>query len=183
MKTFFKQNDRTPDYDGTFELFTPDRKSSKQFIVQIKKTSNLKPGEQGKNRDKYLYDLETNFLYYAKERVNESPAIYFVVNIVMNKVFWLYLSDDKLMELNFEGKGKVRYVFSQNEILSETPGNLITCKTISGRNRSSSCMIFSISKAPGFEYMQRPCKKHSHDLTHSHAQNVNQVCSYTKFRH
>lgn len=124
IKTFFKQNDRTPNSDGTFELLAPGQESKKQFIVQIKKVSNLKPEEQGKNKGKYLYNLETNFLYYVKERVTESPAIYFVVDIATNNVFWLYLSDEKLMELNFEGKGKVQYAFSKDEILSNI--NLFT---------------------------------------------------------
>lgn len=37
IKTFFKENDRTPNYDGTFEIINDDATPKKQFIVQIKK--------------------------------------------------------------------------------------------------------------------------------------------------
>ena len=37
IKTFFKENDRTPNYDGSFELVDKKFIPQKQFIVQIKK--------------------------------------------------------------------------------------------------------------------------------------------------
>lgn len=82
VSTFFKENDRTPNYDGTFELIGKDEAPTKQFIVQIKKVENLSPNVRGKNKDCYVYELDTSFLYYVKEKVTESPAIYFVVDIV-----------------------------------------------------------------------------------------------------
>ena len=39
IKTFFKENDRTPNYDGVFELVGTSGDPKKQFIVQIKKTN------------------------------------------------------------------------------------------------------------------------------------------------
>ena len=41
IKTFFKENDRTPNYDGSMELVSADGEPTKQFIVQIKKVENL----------------------------------------------------------------------------------------------------------------------------------------------
>ena len=41
IKTFFKENDRTPNLDGFFELVGNDGDPKKQFIVQIKKTKAL----------------------------------------------------------------------------------------------------------------------------------------------
>lgn len=119
IKTFFKENDRTPNHDGNFELVTNDGEPKKQFIVQIKKVSSLEKNDSGKNKGKYTYSLDTSFLYYVKEKVTESPAIYFVVDINYKRIFYLYLSDDKLMSLDFEGKEHVSYAFSDNEILSD----------------------------------------------------------------
>lgn len=87
IKTFFSANDRTPNHDGFFELVDEESTPKKQFIVQIKKTENLKPNIQGKNKGKYVYNLKTNFLCYVKEKVTESPAIYFVVDITAKKDF------------------------------------------------------------------------------------------------
>lgn len=41
IKTFFGENDRTPNYDGTFELINQEGEPVKQFIVQIKKEKIL----------------------------------------------------------------------------------------------------------------------------------------------
>ena len=44
-KTFFNENDKTPNYDGFFEILSTKHLGKipkKQFIVQIKGTENLK---------------------------------------------------------------------------------------------------------------------------------------------
>ena len=41
IKTFFKENDRTPNHDGNFEITNDDQTPKKQFIVQIKKIENF----------------------------------------------------------------------------------------------------------------------------------------------
>lgn len=74
IKTFFKENDRTPNHDGNFELVTNDGEPKKQFIVQIKKVSSLEKNDSGKNKGKYTYSLDTSFLYYVKEKVTDSFA-------------------------------------------------------------------------------------------------------------
>lgn len=50
IKTFFKENDRTPNYDGSMELVESDGTPVKKFIVQIKKCENLEPNQIGKNK-------------------------------------------------------------------------------------------------------------------------------------
>lgn len=119
IATFFKENDRTPNYDGSFELVGKDDTPTKQFIVQIKKVENLTPNVKGNNKNCYMYELDTSFLYYVKEKVTESPAIYFVVDIVTNNIFWLYLSDELLMNLEFEGKERISYPFQEIDIVSD----------------------------------------------------------------
>ena len=54
IATFFKENDRTPNYDGSFELVDEDETPTKQFIVQIKKVENLVPNIKGLNKGKYV---------------------------------------------------------------------------------------------------------------------------------
>ena len=119
IKTFFSENDRTPNQDGFFELIGKKMIPEKQFVVQIKKVEGLTPKTKGKNKGRYVYSLKTNFLYYIKEKVTENPAIYFIVDIISKKIFWLYLSDELLMELNFEGHQKIQYAFSESQILND----------------------------------------------------------------
>lgn len=119
IATFFKENDRTPNYDGSFELVGEDDVPTKQFIVQIKKVEKLVPNIKGPNKGKYVYDMDTSFLYYVKEKVTESPAIYFVVDIVTKNIFWLYLSDELLMDLGFEGKERISYPFKKTDIVPD----------------------------------------------------------------
>ncbi len=119
IKTFFSENDKTPNHDGYFELVNQVGEPFKQFIVQIKKTSKLIKCIDGKNKGKYVYQLDTTFLYYIKKKVTESPAIYFVVDIDSSRIFYLYLSDEVLLRLGFEGKGHVSYAFSDHEILND----------------------------------------------------------------
>lgn len=136
IKTFFSANDRTPNHDGFFELVSSDLSPKKQFVVQIKKVEDLKPNTIGPNKGKYSYELKTNFLYYVKEKVTESPAIYFVVDIVTKRIFWLYLSDAVLMDLNFEGHLKVSYAFGEANVLSDVDVFTTKLNTIADeRNR------------------------------------------------
>ncbi|MCL2407411.1 MAG: hypothetical protein FWC95_05725 [Defluviitaleaceae bacterium] len=122
IKTFFGENDKTPNHDGFFELLEDNvsdenKVPKKQFVVQIKKVSDLQPLISTNNKGKYSYSLCTKFLYYIKAKVTESPAIYFVVDIELKKVFWIYLSDERLMSMNFEGKENVRFYFSEEDII------------------------------------------------------------------
>ncbi len=123
IKTFFGENDRTPNHDGFFELIDTSNKTfgtpKKQFIVQIKKADSSTTSLELQDDGKYRYNLDTKFLYYIKEKVAESPAIYFVVDINTKKIFYIYLSDEKLMELDFEEKGSVVYYFDETERVTD----------------------------------------------------------------
>lgn len=137
IKTFFKENDRTPNHDGNFEITNDDQTPKKQFIVQIKKIENLVPKKSGKNKGKYVYNLDTAFLYYVKEKVTESPAIYFVVDIVTKNIFWIYLSDEKLMALDFENAGEtLPYAFSESDKLVDIDDFTNTLNSIAEERNS-----------------------------------------------
>ena len=136
IKTFFSENDRTPNYDGTFELVNNECEPVKQFIVQIKKVDKLIQNTKGKNIGKYDYSLKTNFLQYVKDKVTECPAIYFVVDLSTKKVFWIYLSEETLMRLNFEGKKTVTYHFQETEFISDINSFILEMRHIAQeRNR------------------------------------------------
>ena len=123
IKTFFGENDKTPNHDGFFELIDINNKiqgiPKKQFIVQIKKADSNTTSLELQENGTYKYNLDTKFLYYIKEKVAESPAIYFVIDVATKKVFYIYLSDEKLMSLNFEGKGSIVYYFNDDEQVSD----------------------------------------------------------------
>lgn len=119
IKTFFKENDKTPNTDGFFELVAEDKTPQKQFVVQIKKVNSIERKEKLEKPGQYPYDLDTKFLHYIKEKVTENPAIYFVVDIDTRIIYYLYLSDDKLMSLDFENKSTVRYWFQKKDILND----------------------------------------------------------------
>ena len=136
IATFFKENDRTPNYDGSFELVSKDSTPTKQFIVQIKKVENLTPNVKGENKGCYMYNLDTSFLYYVKEKVTESPAIYFIVDIATNNIFWLYLSDEFLMGLNFEGKSDIYYPLKETDKISNIDTFVQTLNQITEKRNS-----------------------------------------------
>lgn len=136
IKTFFGENEKTPNHDGFFELVDEELTPKKQFIVQIKKTQKIVPNIKGANKGKYVYRLKTNFLEYVKQKVTESPAIYFVVDIESRRIFWLYLSDEVLMKMNFEGHKTIQYAFSEKNILSDISSfTLLLNQIVIDRNR------------------------------------------------
>lgn len=139
IKTFFGENEKTPNHDGFFELVDEDYTPKKQFIVQIKKVENLTPNKQGKNKGKFVYALKTSFLYYVKEKVTESPAIYFVVDISANRIFWIYLSDELLMNLDFEGHETISYPFGNENILNDINKFTAELNQISAKRNTLFC--------------------------------------------
>lgn len=120
IKTFFKENDKTPNYDGTFEIIENERIPKKQFIVQIKKVNKLTEVKSGKHKNMFRYDhMETAFLAYVKNRVTESPAIYFVIDMSTRNIYYKYLSDEVLSSIDFENKEVIKYWFDKSDELDE----------------------------------------------------------------
>lgn len=112
IKTFFGENEKTPNHDGFFELVnTNTREPKKQFIVQIKKDDSLSLNKDGS----YSFQFDTSFFYYVKEKVTENPAIIFVVELNTEKCFYKYLSDDYLMNLGFENHERITIRFLETD--------------------------------------------------------------------
>jgi len=120
IKTFFKENDKTPNYDGSFELVDNNGGPIKKFNVQIKKCSGVKSNVHSNGLKTYYYDMDTSFLYYVKNKVTEGPAIYFIVDIKNREIFYKYLSDEFLIELSFENKQHVRCLLTDDDRITDT---------------------------------------------------------------
>ena len=125
IATYFDESN-IPNHDKFFELLEEDERGykspKKMFMVQIKGTETISqnPIKSGKNKGKYCYEkLSTKFLFHVKQRVSVNPAIYFVVDVKNKIIFWIYLSDEKLMEMNFEGKSEIPYYFSEEDKLAD----------------------------------------------------------------
>ena len=81
IKTFFKENDRTPNYDGSMELVGHEGVPTKQFIVQIKKTEDLTVNSKGVSKGKYYneeYFLALFIGFKANELEFRRKRIYFI---------------------------------------------------------------------------------------------------------
>lgn len=132
IKTFFGENEKTPNHDGFFELVNTDTKQpKKQFIVQIKKDDTLKLDKDGSRS----FSFDTAFLFYVKEKVTENPAIVFVVELDTGKCFYKYLSDDYLMQLNFENQDyKTLRLYDQDQITDIDTFYQKLCKISAERN-------------------------------------------------
>jgi len=112
IKTFFGENEKTPNHDGFFELVNTNTKQPrKQFIVQIKKIDDLPLNKDGS----YSFSFDTAFLFYVKAKVTENPAIVFVVELNTQKCFYKYLSDDYLMSLDFENHDNITLRFNDSD--------------------------------------------------------------------
>ena len=66
IKTFFKENDRTPNYDGSMELVGHEGVPTKQFIVQIKKTEDLTVNSKGVSNDFRFSLIRDKRLFYNR---------------------------------------------------------------------------------------------------------------------
>lgn len=132
IKTFFGENEKTPNHDGFFELVNTDtRQPKKQFIVQIKKDDTLQLNKDGSRS----FSFDTAFLFYVKEKVTENPAIAFVVELDTGKCFYKYLSDDYLMQLDFENQDHVTLrLYDQDQIVDIDTFYNELCKISSERN-------------------------------------------------
>lgn len=133
IKTNFGEGDRAPNHDGYFELLRnePEKRPKRKFNVQIKSVEKLDRTKKGKNKGKYIYDLKTEFLYYVRGMVSKDPAIYFVVDITTKNVFFIYLSEEKLKDMDFEGKTKVRYKFTDEDIINDIDSFIELLESIS----------------------------------------------------
>ena len=118
IKTFFSENDKTPNIDGFFEIINQEKLPVKQFVVQIKTVKSLEKKAEGRNKDKYTYSMDAKFLHYIKANVCGSPGIVFVVDTLHKNVFWKYISAQYLSDLHLQDEKKKTVSFTDNEMFT-----------------------------------------------------------------
>ena len=113
IKTFFRENDRTPNHDGYFLVSNINSKlPEKEFIVQIKTTSNpLKT-----KNSQYVYSIETKFFNYIITEVSENPAILFIIDIAKKIIYWKYISIEYLKKFKLS-QDSITIKFNDEDIL------------------------------------------------------------------
>jgi len=66
IKTFFGENDKTPNHDGFFEMIGQDGIPQKQFIVQIKHVKKFFVNRKGSNKGKNVSIFQRLFSIMSK---------------------------------------------------------------------------------------------------------------------
>ena len=116
IKTYFTQNDRTPNTDGYFEILNKNGIPEKRFVVQIKSAEKL---TKLSKKDEYSYSADCSFFHYVLENIDENPAFYFVVNLSMGEVFFKQLSLKYLLSLNMGKKKNISIHLNSGDALDE----------------------------------------------------------------
>lgn len=146
IKCHFSRNDKTPLFDGYFNLLSEDKNILKQFEVQIKSTNNISPLKRGKNKGKYRYYFDKDVLESVRTKITENPTIYFVVNPETKKILYKYLDIDFLVSLDYidSESSKITYCFSEDETLNDINSFIYRLEKI--QKNSVSQVIFKSSE-------------------------------------
>ncbi len=119
FKTHFDQNDKTPNFDGFFEICGLCEKKSiplGRFDVQIKTISNyLNTNERPQSR--YKYSCDTKIFNAAEEALTLNPILLFLVDMPNSKIFWKYLSEQYVLQQSIEEiRNKTIFFDDENSI-------------------------------------------------------------------
>ena len=100
IKAHFESCDKTPIFDGYFNLLDSDDHIIKEFEVQIKSTKNLHCITKGKNKGTFAYKMDVNVLNAARFKVSDNPIFYFVIDTINKIIFYKLLTKEFLISLN-----------------------------------------------------------------------------------
>lgn len=115
IKTYFHENDKTPNTDGYFEVLDRRGVALKRFVVQIKtvcKMTRLRNGD-------YSYSVDTAFLQYVLENIDQNPAVFFIVDLSGKRIYFKYLFLEYLLPLGIGRKKKKTIHLNESDILDE----------------------------------------------------------------
>ena len=115
IKTFFNENDKTPNTDGYFEVLDRHGTSMKRFVVQIKTVNKLRQLRSGE----FSYSADTAFLQYILENIDQNPAVFFIVDIATLTVYFKFLSLDYLLSLKIGQKHRMTLHLNKKDSLNE----------------------------------------------------------------
>lgn len=117
IKTYFSENDKTPNTDGYFEILGDGGMPVRRFVVQIKSTESdqkIQKLEQGK------YVSDAAFFQYIQNKTDSNPAMFFVIDVENAKTYFKHLSPEYLQSLHLrENQETVTVCFDSNEMLDE----------------------------------------------------------------
>ena len=117
IKTYFSENDKTPNTDGYFEILGDGGVPVRRFVVQIKSTESdqkIQKLEQGK------YVSDAAFFQYIQNKTDSNPAMFFVIDVENAKTYFKHLTPEYLQSLYLrENQETVTVCFDSNEMLDE----------------------------------------------------------------
>jgi len=118
IKTYFSENDKTPNQDGHFLVNNiKDNLPEKEFVVQIKTSKNPLKTKNIDGIQHFIYNgFETKFCNYINKKVTENPAIIFVIDVTNKITYWKYVGYEFLKSVNLEQE-TITLEFSNSEIL------------------------------------------------------------------
>lgn len=94
LKPHFTENDKTPNFDGHFDICEPgERKDTPigRFDAQIKSISNYLNNNK-KPQSQYKYVCDTKIFNAVKNGITQNPAILFLVDVDTENIFWFYIT-------------------------------------------------------------------------------------------
>ena len=115
IKTYFTENDKTPNTDGYFEILSAQGTPLKRFVVQIKtarKLAKLKNGD-------YSYSVDTAFFQYVLENIDQNPAVFFLVDLSNSRIYYKHLSLGYIISLSIGDREKTNLRLDSSDVLNE----------------------------------------------------------------
>jgi len=121
--THFDEQDKTPNFDGFFEIL--ENKANKsvpigRFDVQIKTLNHNYKNENKKiNRSQYKYSCDTKIFNAVKKSVTLNPCYLFMVDTKKRRIFAKYISLKFVLMLDLKDEdSKVIYFNDDDEIVN-----------------------------------------------------------------
>lgn len=121
IKVHFAEGDKTPNFDGCFELCEYSQTKMipiGKFNVQIKTMSkDYRNSNQKENRSDYKYSCETKVFNSVIKGISCDPAILFLVDITDRIVFYIHVSPEFALGLNLTDEEHKTIYFNETDRL------------------------------------------------------------------
>lgn len=123
IKVHFTENDKTPNFDGTFEICECTKAKKVpigRFNVQIKTMStDYKNYNKSEQVSDYKYPCDTKIFNSVKNGISCDPAILFLVDIKDRRVYFIHVSYVYALSLNIDNEDTKTIYFNETDRLDE----------------------------------------------------------------
>lgn len=123
IKVHFAELDKTPNYDGFFELCESGKNKRipiGRLDVQIKTiSSDYSNMNKKESVSDYKYPCETKIFNSVKKGISCNPAILFLVDVIKKKVYYIHVSPQYVFSLNLEDEENKVIYFNESDRLDE----------------------------------------------------------------